>query len=52
MGYSGEKDFWWVEGGHGRAYFSGVGWYSLIKTYAVSDNSFCNLRYQINTLLI
>ena len=28
--------------------FSGVGRYSLVKTYAMSYNSFCNLRYQIN----
>ena len=32
-------------GGHGRAYFSGVGRYSLVKTYVRSYNSFCNLRY-------
>ena len=32
-------------GGHGRAYFSGEGRYSLVKTYVTSYNSFCNLRY-------
>ena len=32
-------------GGHGRAYFSRVGQYSLVKTYVRSYNSFCNLRY-------
>ena len=32
-------------GGHGRAYFSGVGRYSLVKTYVRSYNSFFNLRY-------
>ena len=36
---SGVKEFWWVLGGHGKAYFSGVGRYSLIKTYAMSDKS-------------
>ena len=32
-------------GGHGRAYFSEVGRYSLFKTYVRSYNSFCNLSY-------
>ena len=32
-------------GAHGRAYISGVGRYSLVKTYGRSYSSFCNLRY-------
>ena len=48
-------DYIWREGflvhglgEHGRAYFSGVGRYSLVKTFIRSYNSSCNLRYQIN----
>ena len=32
-------------GGYGRAYFSGVGWYSLVETYVRSYNSYSNLRH-------
>ena len=48
MAYIWREGFFGGLGGHGRAYFSGVGRYSLDRTYVRSYNSFCNLRYQTN----
>ena len=42
---AGARKIFGAFGAHGRAYFSGVGRYSLVKTYVRSYNSFCNLRY-------
>ena len=48
MDYIWRDGFFGGLGEHGRAYSSGVGRYSLVKTFIRSYNSSCNLRYQIN----